>query len=210
MNRRKIIGISLAATSFLIVWLGIVMYQKVAYPASLTLITVPSDTKTTLNNKVVKANGTTRLKPGNYVLRSTRSGFADNQQTIDVTKSTHQTVNNTLGANSAEGNLWLKNNPAQQLKAEGLTSKALDTTGKQLTKDNPLVHYLPFYTSFYHIDYGKNAAGDVSIQIAAATPAGRQVALVRIRSWGYDPTDYKIVFTNLTNPFAQPGLGATR
>jgi hypothetical protein len=203
MDRRKIISISLVLTALMVVWVVVTVYQKNLYPASFTLITIPGDAKTTLDYKGIGANGTTHLKPGSYILRSTRSGFADNQQTVIVYKGGHQTINNILGPNSAIGTTWLKNNPDQQLRAESLTSKAVNTAGNLLTAENPLVQHLPFYTSGYHIDYGKDPAGNASIQITAATAAGRQVAIAQIRSWGYDPTDYNITFTSFTNVFGQ-------
>lgn len=170
--------------------------------------TAPNNAQVSIDGK--KVEHTVRLLPGQYVLMVSYEGFSTYQQTIELKKdSTHLEQNVALSAQTENAKKIAASESELYSELEDLGGRKAQENNLKFQQDNPIVNNIPFKTSYYSIDYGKDSSGNLLIQITAGEPLGRQVAVEKIRSWGYEPTDYRLVFLELTNPFAKSVPGRT-
>lgn len=164
--------------------------------------------KTAPRQVIIKMNGivvdkNTRVLPGDYSVTVEKEGFATYSQKLTVGKSggtLELPVALTPITNDARD--IAKNEQKVYGELEALGGERAQQEGTNFLKENPLVRYIPYKTGYYAIDYGRDNANNVVIQITASSPLGRRVALEKIRGWGYDPTDLRIQFLGFTNTLA--------
>ena len=174
---------------------------------SLRVESIPKDVIIRINDKV-SSNGT-KLKPGKYAVKVERDDFSSNTQVVVIEDRSSRYPNNefvltvTLDANSEKGrNILKKYSEKDYLELEGKSSQSGSSIGEDFKKENPIIGLLPYIQSYYRIDYGKTDEGKFKIVITANEPIGRQVAVERIRSWGFNPTNYLIEFKDFYNIFS--------
>lgn len=196
-----IIGIALVG---LIIY-GI--YQKVATSGKIavTVNVVPSAATLTINGNSTATNGTVYLESGKtYDIKATMNGFADftNKQYID---NTNNTITISLNAVSDTAKQWAKDNQDQYLQNEGRGGAQANTTGQAFTAKNPITQYLPLDNMVYTIGYKADPSDPSNMSIILTVDAAegyRNGAIQGIRNLGYDPSQYKIEFSDYQNPFA--------
>ena len=92
------------------------------------------------------------------------------------------------------------------LELERYVSSQNANSGKTLAENAPLVTQLPIEGYTYTVGY-KNDAGNSSgkpIVVTIDTTAGyRNAAIGSIYNVGFDPGDYKLQFSDYTNPFEE-------
>ena len=163
------------------------------------VLTVPDTATVTANGKPVKKN--TYLKPGKYEFEAKQDGFESLKRTVQLTDGERVVVMPLL-PESDEAKDWAANNQQAYLDVEAIEGERAQQAGEDFANANPITQYLPYTDSLYSINYGRTPDNTtIYIRIDASSPVARQVAVERIRSWGFDPTDYKIVFVGLGNPF---------
>lgn len=168
------------------------------------VITAPKQAGITIDGK--KAGRGSSLKPGTYTFVVSYSGFsAYTEKVILKEGDKKRTLAVALAPQSSDARSLAAAQLDQYTAVENLGGQNAQADSEDFLKNNPLLENIPVKTSYYSIDYGKDAAGNIVIQITAGQPLGRQVALEKIRSWGFDPTDYRIVFVGLSNPFNKVG-----
>lgn len=69
-----------------------------------------------------------------------------------------------------------------------------------LSQNFPLVTKLPFRDPYYTISYRSDNEKDFSLVVYTPSPRYRYAAINQIRTFGYDPSDYKIEFVDYSNP----------
>ncbi|HEX6416322.1 MAG TPA: PEGA domain-containing protein [Candidatus Saccharimonadales bacterium] len=164
---------------------------------------VPSDAKITMNGTEV-SNGTIYLKPGYYEIKGSKEGFTEftNQANIETNG---QVISIPLTAESDEAKTWAKENEQEYLDLESEAGVEAQQQGEIFSKKNPIVSLLPYdsflYTIGYRADNSDPTGNSIILEISAAE-GYRQQAIYQLRQWGYDPTDFKINFSDYKNPFA--------
>jgi hypothetical protein len=168
--------------------------------ANLEVTVVPGDATVVINDSRYKP-GKITVPPGEVTIKAEREGFATLTQKVVVADSLQQVVF-ALTAQSAEAKAWAKKNQKAYSNAETLGSIAAQQQSQVLNDKYPLLSKLPYDASFYKINYVSEdpKTNTIYIRIDSTSPMGRQVALEQIREWGYEPTDYKIIFAGLANP----------
>ena len=71
-----------------------------------------------------------------------------------------------------------------------------------IAQANPILKKIPYTDPYYQISYKTVSAtsNDIIITIHTPSPRYRYYAIRELKSWGYDPTDYTIEFTDFVNP----------
>lgn len=165
---------------------------------------VPGDAKLFINDKEVWGDRTS-LANGTYTVRAEKSGFATNTFTAIVNDDVRY-IAATLTPSSDEAKKWAASNENAYLELERYVSSQNANSGKTLAENAPLVTQLPIEGYTYTVGY-KNDAGNSSgkpIVVTIDTTAGyRNAAIGSIYNVGFDPGDYKLQFSDYTNPFEE-------
>ncbi|MEO8104918.1 MAG: hypothetical protein ABI602_01110 [Candidatus Saccharibacteria bacterium] len=160
-----------------------------------TFSVIPSDAIVQLDGKTQPLSQTYKTGRGPHALSISRAGFTPLKTTFSGDRTGSELF--TLDPNSAVGYDWLQNHPDQELAREGAGGAAFEKSSTALSSQNPLVKMLPFKLSNLRIDYG-TVDKRLIIYVSAAAPADRLEAIQLIRGFGYDPSDYVIVFKTPT------------
>lgn len=168
--------------------------------ANLEISVVPDDAVVVIDGKEYR-NGKNTVQPGTYMATANREGFVSLTQEVTIT-DTLQTLMFSLTPESEEAKQWAAKNQEAYSEAEAAGGEAALQQGQALRDRYPLVSKLPFDGSFYEINYAilDREKNTIYIRIDTTSPMGRQVALEQIKEWGFQPTDYQIVFPGLKNP----------
>lgn len=187
-----------------LVFVGYFAYTTITRSGKLAveINAVPSDAKVTLNGTEV-GNGTIYVEPGNYEVKGTKDGFGEFSQQTSI-ETNGQVVSVPLVAESDAAKQWAKENESKYLDLESEAGIEAQRQGEEFTKKNPIVSLLPYenflYTIGYRADTSDPTGNSIIIEISAIE-GYRQQAIYQLQQWGYDPTDYKINFSEYTNPF---------
>lgn len=189
MNKSIIIGI--ITFIGLVLGLGALLFSHQSYSFSV----IPSDATVKLDGKQQPLSKVYKTGSGKHPLVISRSGFASLTTTFSGDQSGSELF--TLDPVSAEGYNWLQSHPDQEMAREAAGGAAFARNSDKLSTQNPLIKMLPFKLSNLRIDYGTQDS-QLKIYVTAASPADRLEAIQLIRGFGYDPSDYIIVFTTPT------------
>lgn len=167
-----------------------------------TITVVPNDSKIFINNQPAKP-GTAYLKPGEYTLKASRSGFKDDVQTIKVGD---KPVDTGLipRPDSDSARKFLEDNPTIQAQREAIGGQRANQKGQQIESKSPIITLLPFtdIAGPFSIDYGPSPdrKDGVFLIVSDSSPEGRTNALRWIKQQGYDPTELEIRFYDFNSP----------
>lgn len=169
--------------------------------ANLDIVSAPDDASFLINGKKFSA-GKSSIDPGEYKIVGSREGFKSLTQTVTVGEDLTQ-VTFALTPESEEAKKWAKDHPEVYAEVEATAGQLAEQQGQAFRDKYPLVTKLPYNGSLYSINYARdlNNEGDIYIRIDTKSALGRQVAIAQIREWGFNPTDYSIIFPGLHNPF---------
>lgn len=173
--------------------------------ANLEIIAAPTGVNIVVDGKNYSP-GKISLTPGKHMVRAEKEGFETITQDVTVDESLKQ-VTFALTPKTAEAQKIAEKDSRLYDQVESIGGQLAQEQGQAFTNANPIVAKLPKNTSIYAINYTRDIErpGQVYIRIDSTSPAGRQAAIAQIRTWGFNPTDYRIVFAGLINPF-QPGV----
>ena len=200
----------IAIVSLIIVGLAIlslVIWQKIQNQGKVAIgiRKLPSDAKIVLNDKTISSS-TIYLEPGTYTLKGSSEGFADYERTIDIPDNSEDLkAFFVLDPKSDEALKQVGESTEEYLKLEKEASEYYAKTSEQTADKYPIIEDLPYRSPLYSIEYSL-VKDDFKIQIKSSDALGRQVAIGRIKDFGYPPTDYIIEFLGLDNPFTQSGV----
>lgn len=167
------------------------------------VLVLPSTAQITANDQSIK-NGTVYLKPGEYKVKMSAEGFESKESTITINES-NPYVQDQLTAISVEAKQYMKDHQKEYEEFEGKVGDASRKKGEAFQEKFPIVKLLPATNVLFQIGYKSSDENTLILTIHANDPGQRQAALEQIRDWGYDPTDYKISFTDFSNPFGEDG-----
>lgn len=203
--RTKRIVLLVVVMLFVLIAVFVISAKSKTGKVRLEFILAPSKAFVTLNGK--KVAKTSYQKPGNYKVNVSREGYKTYNTEVTLDKNNPETVVAIgLVPQTLEAQREADQYESDYKKVQAQSSKKVNEAGQAMQDKYPIMASLPYRSSIYNIEYGKTDKQEFVIQVFAKTPVTRQVALAKIRDWGYDPTNYTIQFVDLRNPF-DPDLG---
>lgn len=140
----------------------------------------------TINNESVEP-GSVYLKPGKYMVSAFLNGYYEYRKLYEIS-----------GNQNVKISIDLKKKPTQTIE-----SLLFEAGGyKTVTEKYPVVKKLPYITRLLKIAYSEDSTLDLFTIVIEAPDGYRSAAVNKIKSWGYNPADYKITFKDYRNPFA--------
>ena len=198
-NKRQILTIGGAIIAIFILWTAITLIGRVG-KTPLTIAAVPSDAKIIVEGHQL-GNGTHWLVPGSYDLTVEKEGFEKQSQVVIVTPDKSNNVAAlSLVPKSKEAKEWADKHAQEYQKNEAYGAIAARADGEYFTNTNPITKKLPFTDPYFSIAYIVNDDQSINITVSTPSPRYRFYAIEKIREWGFDPTDFKIVFKDFVNP----------
>jgi len=193
----------------LILIAGLTIYAITTYvqrsgKIAVTVSIVPNDATSTLDGKPITSSGTIYLNTGTYSFKTSKDGFTSVNQSVYVGPSANS-INFSLTPETAAAAQWAKDNQAAYQKNEETGGAAADLKGSTSRAKNPIISDLPYTNTVYTIGMINDPSdpSGTSIIITIDAPEGyRNAALEQIRSFGYNPEQFKYKFYNYTDPFS--------
>lgn len=184
----------------LLIVFAITTIHKRPLTAKLTIQVAPKSSVITLNGKKVKAS-IISVKPGEYKVSASHSGFAEKTQTIKLSKDASQYVGLVLISNATSTANWYSSHPEDQTLVEVITGKTVSNDSEAQQKTIPLIKELPFIDQLFRVDYGVSKLkptdpSAVAIYIKYYSDAGKQEALDWLKFKGYEPSALEIIYVN--------------
>jgi hypothetical protein len=211
MNYYKKISL-LAIVVIIILSIGGLLFMINKDQQNIELVVVPSDAIVEFKNRngsiiKKKGSGSFFIEQGDYDVSAKKEGFLQENEQLSVADE-KRIVILTLEPESQEALKWAEKNNKQYLEAEGKAGNLDQISGEKFRAENPIISSLPYNSGFYRIDYGKDRKNNNSFKlvITADTPQKRQVALEKIREFGYNPSDFIIEFKGVGNIFLKDSL----
>lgn len=152
-----------------------------------------------------KGHGTHYLRDGQYEIEVKKEGFETQKRTITITNAKDQNVVAvSLGPVSDSAKDWASKNEDLYKQNEEFGAIEAASNGAFFAKTNPITKQLPFIDPYFTITYVSSSDNSITLSIETPSPRYRYYAIAKLRTLGYDPTDYKIVFKDFRNPLEQP------
>jgi hypothetical protein len=198
-HRRTVTVTVTAFIAVLVVWSAVVSISHIGkIPVNITV--VPYDSTVTINGDKT-GGGTHWLSAGSYTISSSKEGFASRQKKVVVTdQKKENVVSLALSPQSEEAKKWASDHARDYSSNEAYGAVEAQNNGKYFTDTHPIVKLLPYKDPYYQIDYERETDDSVTLVIQTPSPRYRYFAVQKIRDLGFDPTDYKVVFRDFTNP----------
>ncbi len=204
MNKRLIVIFGLIAVFVFIIIIGVVNNIHPAGTVPVAVYLIPSDSKLVIDNKTYSSGKTIYLKPGQYSLETTKTGFKSDKQTLVINSNADQIINIALYPESVEATTWYQANQNLYKEFEGRAGKIADQTGTDFANKYPVIKFLPIQDGIYTIGYKLDdpTKPDSGIKVTISAFQGyREPALQKLRDEGINIADYKIEFLNYKDPF---------
>ncbi len=197
---------ALIAVVLIVILIGYGIYKQIttAGEVAITVTVAPSDAVVKVDNKYVSL-GTIYLKPGkSYPVSVSKDGFEPYTGTQYI-NSTNDNISVALSPVSDAAQKWVQDNRSQYSNVEAQAGARENTTGQEFTNKNPITANLPLDNMVYTIGYKADPSDPTHMSIILTVDAAegyRNGAIQGIRNLGYDPSQYKIEFSDYQNPFA--------
>lgn len=201
-NKRRIIFGLVGLIILLIVWF---VFDTVSHIGKIPVVikTVPSDASITLDNKKY-GNGTQWLVAGKYNLTVSKDGFGTEKKSVLITpKKSQNVIAVSLGPKSDEAKKWANEHSNDYKNNEQYGAIEANVNGQYFSDMNPITTKLPFTDPYFTIGYITNGDGSVKLTVSTPSPRYRFFAIEKIREFGYEPTDFVIVFKDFKNPLEE-------
>lgn len=201
-NKRQIIQIGLVIFAIVILWSAVTLIGRIG-KIPLIIAAVPSDAKIIVDGKQL-GDGTYWLPAGTYDLKAEKQGFDSQNKSIIVTpEKKNNVVAVSLVPKSEEAKKWADEHQRDYQNNEQFGAIAAREDGQYFSNKNPITQKLPFNDPYFTIGYTLNDNQSITITVATPSPRYRFYAVEKIREWGYDPTDFRVVFKDFKNPLGQ-------
>ena len=166
--------------------------------AKLVLHVAPKDSVVTIDGAITKNHKVLYVKPGSHKISGSKPDFETDSQTIQAKKNTSTDIYLTPSPVSSTALRWAAQHQEEDQERQRLAQIAQSQYEEYLSKNYPLIKYLPYDGTHYYITYGaskKYPNDDHKIAIyISASPIYRQMALDFISGKGLNPSDYEIIY----------------
>lgn len=184
----------------------ILFIQDTKRTATLEITIAPSFAKVEIGDKTYKTSGIERLEPGHYPVKISAEGFTSQETTIDLTGG--ETTQLLLYLIPSDGSMeWYRNHPEEMMILDTIgDAEAAQTAANYhelypISKDLPIVVVEVDKTTYawteYRIDGGtfeECQNKDFCLKITDSTGGNKDAAYAKIRTSGYNPDDYEIIY----------------
>lgn len=156
--------------------------------------TVPSDAIAYINDKKVK-NGKNYSDIDKISLTFKREGFADYKREVKLYNNEENYIGVIMEPSSDDYSNWYQNQDQYNLSSK-ISSKSADEYTKYKHIEYPILSILPYQevSGPFRIDYGFTSEGALFLEVSNSSPKGRQRAIDWIKSQGYNPAEYDIIY----------------
>lgn len=196
--REKIILVVVLLAALIFIFLGIDRVGK----TKIEIIVIPENATVYINDDTT-SGGTRYLKPGDYTIKATSPGFADETQKITV-KDDSQTITLLPEPVSDEAISWLNKHPDIQERREVLAGQQANKEGAALYKNHPILNRLPIIYNHGDSSIGSKSServpGSIAIVVQDTTTSGRASIIQWMHDEGYTPGDMEVLFPDFMNP----------
>ncbi len=191
---RLIIIVSLLVGVFL-AW----KFYTTYFEGKIILNVVPSIAHLSINEADAGKTRSFNLKPQTYRLKVYSEGFE--AQSFSINVSPHHTENQTIALKALTGQAikYYLDHPQEAAIAEGVEGSKLNQTTDKAQVSAPILAVLPYFRRDWRIDYGKSRLhpdnpAAAALYITTINEAAKQEALDWMRSQGFDPAEYEIIY----------------
>lgn len=199
---KKVIYIAVGVLALaLVVWVFILGLQSRDKTATIEIQSaVPNDAKVTIDGSSVGSNSKNGVTPGKHTVVAKRNGFEDKTQEVEVKQGETKIIRLLMTPNSQVGYDWMRAHPDLAVEYEAMVGREFDEQATKTADANPLIPYLPEIHPTWRVDYGKsvkfpNDPNKVAIIITyGGAEIDKQNALDWIKSIGFNPADYEIIY----------------
>ena len=202
MNKKIITASALFLGLFVVVAIVYLLTANIG-KNQVAIYTLPADATVTIDGKAVSGE-TQYLAAGEYAIKVERQDFRSQTIVKQVVDGNNTAVTIGLEPANDAGQKWLDDNAEAVAEFESKVGAVANAEGEAFQKKNPIVKDLPYQNYLFTIGY-RSDPGDPSgqsiILVIDAPEIYRQQALTQIYNLGYDPTDYKINFSNFRSDF---------
>lgn len=170
---------------------------KIAVPVEV----VPRDATVVLSNKQpLPSSGVAYIAPGEYKVTVKKEGFTTQTRDLRVSAAAVPYIYIGLSGESREAKSWQERNARDYQKLEIITVEKNRDYTTLFRSANPIVEILPIKDPYYTIDYRNRNDTSIELIIHGTSPRYREAAVAYLRSKGYEPTDYHVVYDGFINP----------
>lgn len=167
---------------------------------------VPNDAKVTIDGNNVGSNSKNAVTPGKHTVVAKRDGFEDKTAEVDVKQGETKIIRLLMKPINQTGYDWMRAHPDLAVEYEAMVGQQFATQSAKTVDANPLIANLPEIHPTWRVDYGKSVAfpndpNKVAIIITyGGTEIDKQNALNWIKSLGFNPADYEIIYKTPPQP----------
>lgn len=199
-QHKKTITLCLVVFLLVIFAWGITTYITRAGKVGVTIKTVPSDATVLINDKPA-SSGTHWLVADTYEITAQKDGFKTRTKTVIVSGDKNQNaVALSLTPVSDVAKRWAEANEYEYKKNEEYGAIEARANGAYFQAKNPIAKVLPYTDPYYEIGFKQSEGDTVIITIDTPSPRYRYLAIQKFRDLGFNPTEYRIQFTDFKNP----------
>lgn len=195
-------------TAFMILLVGLIVFISYTIMTRIgkepvTVRLIPNDARLVINGEQIR-EGTAYLKPGMYTFEASRDGFETVKRSVIVGKPNSAEIDVALTPISDSAIKWQNENKKLYFEYEGRAGVHASQKGEVFTAVNPITSRLPYdtllYTIGYRADPSDTSGNSIIIEIDAMS-GYRNAAIKKIRDFGFNPTNFKIIFRDYESPF---------
>ena len=202
------IVIAVSAIIFIAI-LGISLFfviDDASRSVTVRFLVAPSSATITLGDTQYQSAETYRIRPGNYELTIAKDGFDPYQESLTLNDGDNLNINIALEIQPGNENYY-KEHPGEAYVLEAIWTNQMIAGSEVVLADNPLLNILPVDVEYYvqnkeyihyQISFRIDNPENVVVLINDYTGGNYDAALERIRTEGYDPSNYNIEYRDLT------------
>lgn len=204
VNQRFIIKLSFFCFILFAIFAIILAFINAQKTATVDIIIAPSTATITVDQHSFKTKETARYFPGNYLVKISAPGFVE--QTLEVELSNQQTTHIYIALEPTDQNAnYYDIHPEEASIRQAVQDATYQDNLAAFLTEHPIANILPYehYTqnefsepTGYRIDYGKfdGCKSDFCLKVTSYSQTGLADAKEYIRSKGFNPNDYEILF----------------
>ena len=195
----------------ILVIIGISVYNIIwnsIYSAKVNIMVAPYIAKVKIGDNEYDVSGEYKIKPGEYNVEISADGFEPLSLSITAIKGETVAVREYLNPLEENKN-WYIEHEGDGLVAGEIAYIKADEANRKLAEENPIMNDLPveveYYTNNYanyvkyNLRYETDSKGEITIIIDDYSGGNKELAMERLKSFGYDLSKYKIKYNNKTD-----------
>lgn len=210
-NKKKIaIGVALV----LVLIIGAAIYHAIwngIYSATMNIMVAPSIAKVKVDGREYGTMEEFRVKPGEYTAEIYAEGFIT--KNVTVTAEAGETTNIFEYLEPAEGNEnWYAEHGEDGAMIGDIMYLQFGEANEKLAEKNPIMKVLPVKVEYFTANYSKYIKYDLNYEVGKDekltilindfSGGNKDLAMEKLKSFGYDLSKYEIKYNNRVNEYS--------